>query len=172
MSLFAALERLLSGPEKPADRDHPLALAVRAQMPDVAEETQRVVTAVAGLLGCVAYADREFAEAEQGAIRAELARIHGMTADGAQRVVAILIDDIRAIALSGDHGWVRDLRELTDREQRLEILDVLLDLAAADGVIDHAEVNYLRRLATQLGLEQQEYNAAQARHRDKLGTLG
>jgi uncharacterized tellurite resistance protein B-like protein len=169
--LFAALERLLSGPEKPADRDHPLAVAVRAQMPDAAEETQRVVTAVAGLLASVAYADREFSEPEQAAIGAELARIHDMTEDGAERVVAILARDIQPIVANGDHGWVRDLRELTSREQRLEILDVLLDLAAADGVIDHAEVNYLRRLSTQLGLEQREYNAAQARHRDKLGLL-
>jgi len=169
--LLAALERLLSGPEKPADRDHPLAVAVRAQMPAAAEETQRVVTAVAGLLACVAYADRDFSEAEQTAIRDELARIHGMDDDGAERVVAFLTRDIQPIVRGGDHGWVRDLRELTDRPQRLEILEVLLDLAAADGVIDHAEVNYLRRLATQLGLEQQEYNAAQARHRDKLGMV-
>lgn len=171
MPLLAALERLLSGPDEPADRDHPLAVAVRAQMPDAAEATQRVVTAVAGLLACVAYADREFSEPEQRAIRDELARIHGMSPEGAERVVGLLVADIQPIARSGDHGWVRDLRELTDREQRLEILEVLLDLAAADGVIDHAEVNYLRRLSTQLGLEQREYNAAQARHRDKLGLI-
>ncbi len=171
MRLFAALERLLSGPDEPADRDHPLAVAVRAQMPEAAEDTRRLVTAVAGLLACVAYADREFSEPEQAAIRAELARIHGMSEEGAARVVAILADDIRPIVANGDHGWVRDLRELTEREQRLEILEVLLDLAAADGVIDHSEVNYLRRLSTQLGLEQREYNAAQARHRDKLGML-
>ncbi len=171
MSLFAALERLLSGPEKAADRDHPMALVVREQMPDAAEDTQRLVTAVAGLLACVAYADREFSKPEQHAMRAELARLPGMAPAGAERIVGALSADIRQIVANGDHGWVRDLRELTTREQRLEILDVLLDLAAADGVIDHAEVNYLRRLATQLGLEQQEYNAAQARHRDKLGLL-
>lgn len=171
MSLFAALERLLSGPDKPADRDHPMALVVREQMPAASEDTQRLVTAVAGLLACVAYADREFSEPEQRAMRTELARLPGMEPASADRVVSVLSNDIQPLVSNGDHGWVRDLRELTTREQRLEILDVLLDLAAADGVIDHSEVNYLRRLATQLGLEQQEYNAAQARHRDKLGLL-
>lgn len=171
MSLFAALERLLSGPEKAADRAHPLALAVREQIPDASEDTQRLVTAVAGLLACVAYADQEFSEPEQRAIREELARLPAMEPAGAGRVVGVLTGDIQAIIANGDQGWVRDLRELTTREQRLEVLDVLLDLAAADGVIDHSEVNYLRRLATALGLEQAEYNAAQARHRDKLGLL-
>ncbi|MBO6940127.1 MAG: TerB family tellurite resistance protein [Deltaproteobacteria bacterium] len=170
MSLFAALERLLSGPEK-ADRDHPLALLVREQMPDATADTWRLMTAVTGLLACVAYADREFSDTEHEAMRTELARLPGMDAAGAGRVVGVLSGNIRALVANGDHGWVRDVRELTSREQRLEILDVLLDLAAADGVIDHSEVNYLRRLATQLGLEQQEYNAAQARHRDKLGLL-
>lgn len=172
VSLFAALERLLSGPEEPADRDHPLAIAVREQMPTADADTQRLVTAVAGLLACVAYADRELSEPEARAIREELARLPGIDEAGAARVTTVVSDDIGVIVANGDHGWVRDLRELTDRDQRVEVLEVLLDLAAADGVVDHGEVNYLRRLATQLGLEQQDYNAAQARHRDKLIVLG
>jgi uncharacterized tellurite resistance protein B-like protein len=141
-------------------------------MPEADENTQRVVTAIAGLLAMVAYADRDFSDAEKETMRVELTRVHGLDRPGVDAVLAVLSEDIQPIVANGDHGWVRDLRELTHREQRVEILDVLLELAAADGVIDHAEVNYLRRLATQLGLEQSEYNAAQARHREKLGLLG
>jgi uncharacterized tellurite resistance protein B-like protein len=60
------------------------------------------------------------------------------------------------------------LRELTDREIRLEVLDVLVDIGAADGALSFNETQLLRRLTGALGLEQQDYNAAQTRHRDRL----
>ena len=172
MSIIDALERFLSSPEVPSDPGHPLARAVRDHMPEASDETRRVVAAIAGLLGMVAHADRDFSHSEEKAMRAELQRIHGLEAEGVEAILDIFRGGISETLANGDHGWVRDLRELTGREQRVEILEVLLQLAAADGAIDHAEVNYLRRLATQLGLEQQDYNAAQARHRDKLGVLG
>nr|MCU0677346.1 TerB family tellurite resistance protein [Myxococcota bacterium] len=64
------------------------------------------------------------------------------------------------------------VRELLDRDGRLEVLDTLLEVAAADGVIATSETNLLRRLATALGLTQADYTALQSRHRDKLGVLG
>lgn len=95
MSLFAALERLLSGSERAADPSHPMARLVRAQMPDASEDTRRLVTAVAGLLACVAYADREFSEPEREAMRNELARLPGMKPGRAARVVDERGHDIR-----------------------------------------------------------------------------
>ncbi|MFW5740215.1 MAG: TerB family tellurite resistance protein, partial [Myxococcota bacterium] len=68
------------------------------------------------------------------------------------------------------HMFTRDLKELTEPHVRREILDVLVDLAAADGEIALPEVNLLRQLTTALGLTQADYNASQARHRDKLAT--
>ena len=58
---------------------HALADAVRAALPAADDETRRIVTAIAGLLGGVAYADRSYAGAEEAVLRAELGRIHGMT---------------------------------------------------------------------------------------------
>ena len=77
-----------------------------------------------------------------------------------------------AMALLGDHDWTRDLRELADRELRLEVLEVLIEMAVADHVLKHDEQTQLRRIAKALSLTQDDYNALQAKHRDKLSTLG
>lgn len=169
MSLLRSLTRLLDAPDAPSAHD-PIGDAVRAHMPDAGDAAHRVVTAVTGLLACVAWADREYSDEERALVRDALGRMHGLEPAGSDAVAAVLEERIGEVA-QGDHAWIRDLRELTDRDQRLELLELLVDLAAADGVIDHGEVTYLRRLAKQLGLSQREYNAFQAAHRDKLRVL-
>jgi len=171
VGLIDALKSLLEGGDaRPQDSD-PLGDVVREHMADADDDAQRVVIGVAGLLACVAFADHEYHPNEERMVREELGRIHGLSPRAADAICAVLSAQIGPIVAAGDHRWVRDLRELTDREQRLEILDVLLDLAAADDEFSMTEANYLRRLATALGLEQAEYNEAQAKHRKKLTTL-
>ena len=145
--------------------------AVREHMPDADDESVRVVSAIAGLLGVVAYADRDYSESEEKIVRAELARVHGMTQQGIDTICDALRRHIVEVSSVQAPRYSRDLVELADRELRVEVLQVLVDLAAADGEISLAETNLLRQTTTALGLVQDDYNAAQARHRDKLSSL-
>src|SRR5688500_4563703 len=145
--------------------------AIRSHLPDADEETVRVVTAIAGLLGVVAYADREYTGNEEALLKRELGRIHGMTPAGVEAICSILRLHIVEVATVQVPRYARELRELGDLELRLEVLQVLVDVAASDGQISHRETNVLRQLTTSLGLTQQDYNAAQAQHRDKLTAL-
>ncbi len=172
MGLIDAIKGLLEGPEDTPQAADPLGDVVHETMADVDPDARRVVTAVAGLLACVAYADHEYHPKEEEKVREELGRIHALSPQAADAICSVLSTQIGRVVAAGDHRWVRDLRELTDRTQRLEILEVLLELAAADEELAIQEANYLRRLATALGLEQHEYNEAQARHKKKLTTLG
>ncbi|MBW2462442.1 MAG: TerB family tellurite resistance protein [Deltaproteobacteria bacterium] len=174
MSLIDALKNLLDGNDtssKTSESADPLSQTVAAHMVDATDETRSVVTAIAGLLAAVAFADQDYSPAEERHVREELGRVHGLEAGGVDAICTVLSEGIGRVVAAGDQHWVRDLRKLTEREQRVEILEVLLDLAAADDELSMAETNYLRRLATALGLEQSVYNAAQARHRDKLSAL-
>jgi uncharacterized tellurite resistance protein B-like protein len=148
-----------------------IAQAVRAHLPDADDETVRVVTCMAGLLGAVAYADRDYSEPEEGRVRAELARVQGMVEAGIDAIADALRRNIVEVSTLQVQRYCRSLRELADRELRVQLLDVLVDVAAADGVVSLSEVNVLRQVTTALGLEQADYNAAQERHRDKLGVL-
>ncbi len=154
----------------PQARDR-LAEIVEQYLTDADDATRRIVTAVAGLLAKVAFADGEYSAEEEETIRKELSRVHGLSPNGVDAICGLLADQIGYVALLGDHDWTRDLRELADRELRLEVLEVLVEMAVADEVLKHEEQIQLRRIAKALNLTQDEYNAIQAKHRDKLSTL-
>lgn len=129
------------------------------------------MAAISGLLGAVAYADREYSAGEEARVRAELARVHGMTEAGIDAICAVLRAHVVEFSTVQAPRFARALLELADRELRVEVLETLVELAAADGAIEVAEVNVLRLLTTALGLSQDDYNAAQAKHRDRILAL-
>ena len=144
---------------------------VRANLVGSDEETVRIVVAIAGLLGTVAYADRRYAPEEEQRIRQELERIHALTPSAVDTVCAALREHIVEISTIEAPFYGRELLLLADRDLRVEVLGALVDLAAADNEITVTETNLLRLTATALGLTQDDYNASQARHRDKLAVL-
>lgn len=148
-----------------------IAHQVRAHLPDADEGTVRVVTAITGLLGVVAYADRDYSDVEERRVRSELARVHGMTHAGIDAISDALREHILEVSTVQGPRYCRTLVELADTELRREVLEVLVDVAAADGVLSSRETVLLRQLATALGLTQDDYNAAQEAHREKLAVL-
>jgi uncharacterized tellurite resistance protein B-like protein len=148
-----------------------LGKAVSAELGAADADTKRIVTAIAGLLGGVAYADRDYSEKEEAHVRAALERVHGMTPTGVDAVLRVLRTDIVAITTVQAPRYCRALVELADVDLRHQVLAMLVDLAAADGHISHDEVSLLRNTTTALGLLQDDYNALQAPHRDKIGAL-
>jgi uncharacterized tellurite resistance protein B-like protein len=138
---------------------------------DADEETVRVVAAMAGLLAAVAYADRSYSSEEEAEVRAALGRIHGMTSSGVDTVCDALREHAASARAIGVPGYTRDLKELADVELRREVLDALVDLAAADGRITTPETNLLRQVTTSLGLSQSDSNESQARPRERLAVL-
>ena len=156
-----------SAPEGPRG----FAGVVRANLVGSDEETIRIVVAIAGLLGTVAYADRRYAPEEEERIRRELERVEALNPSGVDAVCAALRAHIVEIATVEAPFYARELLGLVDHDFRLQVLDALVDLAAADNEITVPETNVLRLTATALGLTQDDYNACQMRHRDKLKVL-
>jgi len=148
-----------------------LARTVRKEMAGADDDAACIVAAIAGLLGSVAYADRDYAAVEETRIREQLARVQGLTGAGVDAICAVLRQHIVEISTVEAPVYARELLALADRDLRVEVLDTLVDLAAADDEITVAETNVLRLTATALGLTQDDYNASQARHRDKLKVL-
>ncbi len=145
--------------------------AVRTALPAADQETVLVVVAIAGLLGAVAYADRKYSPDEAKRVRRELGRLHGMTEASGDAVSHVLEANLVELSTIETPRFCRVLRELGDTELRLEVLGMLVDIAAEDGVISSEESNVLRRLTSSLGLTQADYNTLQAKHRERLGVL-
>lgn len=144
---------------------------VRAHLKSADEPTLQIVAAIAGLLGAVAYADRDAHSREWQELERDLSGIRGLDEKGIRAIVTVLKSHIVSISTAELPYYTRALREHASRELRIEILGLLLDLAAADGTVNVQEVNLLRTMAAALGLSQQDYNDAQAPHRDKLSVL-
>lgn len=156
---------------EPEEAPSELVSTIRRHLSGADEETVQVVAALAGLLAAVAYADRDYSDAEETEVRAALGRVHGMTTAGVDAVCDALRRTLVAHVAVEVPRCTRTLRELGDLELRREVLDALVDLAAADGRITTPETNLLRQVTTALGLSQSDYNASQARHRDRLSVL-
>lgn len=163
----------LFGKNPPGDPEHARALyhAVRHALGDDDDVHVRIVASTAALCGCVAYADLEVEPSEEKVIRSTLSRIQGLDPAGVEAIGKVLREDVVRIAGAEASTYARELLDLTDDTFRRELLDVLVDIAAADDEITVSETNMLRGIAKALGLPSAVYNQAQARHRDKLAVL-
>jgi uncharacterized tellurite resistance protein B-like protein len=148
-----------------------LETAVQRELAGADVETVAIVTAIAGLLGSVAYADQEITEDEERVLLRELSTIQGLDERGAQAVYRTLTHHIVAVSTLERPRFTRTLLELGDRDLRYQVLGLLVELAAADGTISLEEVNMLRSITTALGLTQGDYNELQVRHRERLSSL-
>ncbi len=153
------------------DSDRLLEQAITAALPSAPPAQVAIITAVVGLMGAVAYSDRSIAEQEVLHLRAELTRIVGFSADHVAAVTQVLTQHALRLSATFVPRLTRTLRENLDVESRREVLDALVAMAAADGVITHEEVINVRNLCTALGLSQSDYNLSQAKYRDRLASL-
>jgi uncharacterized tellurite resistance protein B-like protein len=157
--------------DQETDGAESLESAVRAELNDADDATVGIVSAIAGLMAGIAYADREVADSEIAFVHRELSRVEGIDARGASAICAVLTHHVVEISTTWRSRYTRTLKELADRDLRLVVLGLLMDLAAADGTVSHSEVQTLRQITAALGLSQAEYNALQDEHRDKLAAL-
>ena len=148
-----------------------LETVVQQELAGADSETVAIVSAIAGLLGSIAYADREITKDEERALLRELSTIQGVHEQGAQAIYRTLTRHIVTVSTLERPRFTRTLLELGDRDLRYQVLGLLVELAAADGTISLEEVNMLRTITTALGLTQGDYNELQARHRQRLGSL-
>lgn len=157
--------------ESGSNEPETLTAAVASELTSADPATVAIVTAIAGLLGSVAYADRNISREEEAVLQRELEGIVGLTAEGAQAIYRTVTKHIVEVSTLERPRFTRALVEHGDRDLRLQVLEILVDLAAADGTISLEEVTMLRTITTALGLTQEEYNLLQAKHKDRLGSL-
>lgn len=145
-----------------------LRAAVTEKMEGADATSIEIVTAVAGLLATIAYADRAISDDESAHLHDELERIHGLSAQGVETICDVLHEHAVRISTSFVQRFTRVLREELPEPHRAEVLDALLGMAAADGKITFDETKSLRGITSGLGLTQAHYNELQDKYRTKL----
>lgn len=111
--------------------------------------------------------DGTFAEKERSAIQAILVRNFSMTATDA----AELIEEAEKAQAQANHlvRFTRTLKEAYGPDERAAILEMLWEVAYADGVLHHYEANLLRRISGLLYVSDREAGAARKRVLARLG---
>lgn len=144
---------------------------VAHSMPQADAQQAAILAAVAGLLATVAHVDRKYEAAEREQVADVLSRMHSLQPGALGAIEELLSERLADLAQEPLQTYTRVLYEGLERPARLEVFEVLMDLAAADEVLDMNETNLLRRIARAMGLSDDEYTLSQERHRQRLSVL-
>jgi uncharacterized tellurite resistance protein B-like protein len=131
----------------------------------------RYLAAFAYVMSRVARADLTVAEAETRTMEQVLMEQAGLNEEQAILTVQMAKHHNLLFGATEDFLVTREFNKITTAEQRLELLDRLFRVAAAEGRISVKEDNEIRQIARELGLSHQDFIAVRLRFRDQLAVL-
>lgn len=134
-------------------------------------ETARYIAAFAYVLGRVAHADQQISEAEAHKMLEIVRRLGHLPDDQAALVVNIAQNQARLFGSTEDFLVTREFAKISNLDQRVELLDCLFAVSAADDSISSVEEASIRQIAGELGFNHGEYVAARSAWNDKRDVL-
>lgn len=135
--------------------------------PAATPEVDKLRLAVAALLVEAATLDGRFDETERARVLALLTTRFDLDQDGASRLLAQAQDAAaRSVQLV---GMTQLIKNSFDYDQRVELLEMLWEVAYADGQLHDYEANLLRRMAGLVYVSDQDAGAARKRVVARMG---
>ena len=131
----------------------------------------RFLAAFAYVLSRVANADSTICVSETEAMREIVQKLGHLPEAQALLVVEIAKSQARLLGGTENYLVTREFQEVATPAQRLELLDCLFAVAAADGAISTIEESQTGQIAKELGFTQPEYVAALANHSEHRTVL-
>ncbi len=114
-----------------------------------------------GLMGIVAHADHDIHERELDEIRRQLSTRGRFDEDATELLLTIIEEEsVRGL---DRHRLIAEYAADSDLDGRVEMLDLLFAVAAADGAMKHPELEELRAISSALHLSHKQYIAAKLR---------
>ncbi len=124
----------------------------------------RFLAAFAYILSRLAHADSHISEGETESMGEIVQKLGHLPEAQAVLVVEIAKSQARLFGGTENYLVTREFREIATAEQRLELLDCIFAVAAADGSISAIEESQVGQIAKELGFTQPEFAAALAAH--------
>jgi uncharacterized tellurite resistance protein B-like protein len=123
--------------------------------------------AAAALLAEAAHMDGHVDDRERETIRALLSDRFGLAPEDA---AALLEAGMEAVQSTGQlYAFTRVIKDRYAQEDRVRMIEMLWEVAAADGHIDHFEANLVRRVAGLLYVPDRDSGLARQRVLERLG---
>ena len=131
----------------------------------------RYLAAFAYILSRVARADLKVSSEEARFIEQQVREHGGLSDEQAILVAQIARHQQLLFGATEDFLVTKEFDRLATREQKLQLLDCLYAVAAAETSVSVVEDNEIRKVASELGLEHPEIIAVRSRYRDQLAVL-
>jgi uncharacterized tellurite resistance protein B-like protein len=145
--------------------------AIAAELEGLPSAQARHLAAFAYVLARVAHVDLEIDDAEAAEMRRIVGRLGGLDEGEARVVVEIARHEARRLGGTQNYLVTREFRAHSTPQQRLELLECLFAVAAADGSISATESDETLAIAEELGFTRAEALGVRSRFREHLAAL-
>ncbi len=160
-----------AGPDDRDAHDTRTMRRIAAEIDALPAGRARYLAAFACILGRVAHADSSVS-AEETAKMQEIVQVLGhLPAAQAVLVVEIAKNQVRLFGGTENFLVARRFKELSTAAQRIELLDCVFAVSAADESITVAEEGQARQISRELGLTHEEFVAARAGYVEHVEAL-
>jgi uncharacterized tellurite resistance protein B-like protein len=157
----------MPGQQAPAGETETVRKVVEAL--DQLEPTRaRFIAAFGYVLGRVANADLKITPEETRAMERIIMERGGLPEE--QALIVVQTAKTRTQLFGGTENFLvtREFSRIASREEKLQLLDCLFAVAAAEGGISTAEDNEIRQITNELGLGHPDFIAVRSKWKDQL----
>ncbi len=144
---------------------------IAGQLERLPRDKARFLASFAYVLARIAHADLDIDDTEIAEMERIVRRIAHLSEPEAALVVQIAKSQAQHLGGTENYVVTREFRELASKEQRVELLQCIYAVAAADGSISGEETTEIQAIAEELGFTRPEANALRSAYRDKLSVL-
>jgi uncharacterized tellurite resistance protein B-like protein len=131
----------------------------------------RYLAAFAYVLGRAAYADARISDEETTKMLDIVQVLGHLPAGQATLVVEIAKHQVRLFGGTENFLVTREFKDIATPQERLELLECVFAVSAADDSITTIEDSQARQISRELGLSHHEYLAARSAYLDQLEVL-
>ncbi len=142
-----------------------------AQLEALPPDRARLLAGAAYVVSRAANADMTISDDEVTLMEQTLVERTGVSEAEAVIVVEIARQQARLFGSTEDYLVTREFKRVSTPEQRLGVLRACFQVAAADDEISSPESAVLNQIATELDIEQADFDAVRAEHRDQLSVV-
>ncbi|MBT8439926.1 MAG: TerB family tellurite resistance protein [Gammaproteobacteria bacterium] len=140
-------------------------ISQREQAENTVDDARALQLATAALLMEVASADFEISESERETVRRLVEENYGVTANEAAEIAARAEKDSRHV--TSLYPFTQMIKDGCSMEDRIEIVNMLWQVTAADGAIDAHETHLVRKIADLLYVPHSEFIRTRLQHDDR-----
>ena len=152
---------------KDADSENRLE-EIEQALASLGPERARYLACFAYILTRPARADHTVTDDEAFRMQRIVKESAGVTDDQAASIVRIAREAAQRSGGTEDYLITREFERLATRDEKLQLLDALFSISAADASILTVEDNEIRRVASELKLEHGDYIAVRRKHLEHL----